>query len=57
MGAGWLIPTLSAEDLQKNDQQKRVAEFLKSVFNRVAPASKLLKFSFSLISNLMRTKW
>lgn len=57
MGVGCLIPTLSAEDLKKNGQEKRMAEFLKSVFNKVAPASKLLKCSFSLISNLMRTKW
>lgn len=57
MGAGWLIPTLSAEDLQKNGQQKRVAKFLKSAFNKIAPYSKLLKCSFSLISNLMKTKW
>lgn len=57
MGAGWLIPTLSAEDLQKNGQQKRVTKFLKSAFNKIAPYSKLLKCSFSLISNLMKTKW
>lgn len=54
MGAAWLIPTLSAEDLKKMVNRK---EFLKSVFNKVAPASKLLKCSFPLISNLMMTKW
>lgn len=45
MGAGWLIPILSAEDLPKNGQQKSMVEFLNSVFNKVASASKLLKCS------------